>query len=77
MSYYCRGIGQRREGCVERTCPRRDDCLRYEAFNDFIEETKNKSPQEGFSTGVWFVDIFECMDNNFEDGVFKKNGGEK
>ena len=59
MSYYCKG----------NKCNRSSKCLRVEAYNRFLR----KDTEEGFSTGLWYVNEGECMANGYEDGIFYGN----
>lgn len=56
MSYYCKG----------EDCKRKEACLRY--FDWFIYP--NKEVEQGFATGVWFVNEVECIANDYGEGVF-------
>lgn len=58
MSYYCKG----------EKCPRLLDCARVREWQKF----PNKDVVEGLSSGVWFVQEEECINNNFEDLVLMK-----
>lgn len=58
MSYYCKG----------HTCPKSDQCLRVDAYSDFVKTTGNYT-----AAGVWFVDEKACINDNFCDGVFMHN----
>ena len=60
MSYYCKG----------GNCPRKDECSRHLCWLDFVAATKKSDIREGFETGVWFVKEIECINGNFNDGVF-------
>ena len=57
MSYYCKG----------KICPCAKECARVTAWEMFPK----KDVEEGFAEGVWFVPERICMNNDYEDGVFR------
>jgi hypothetical protein len=57
MSYYCKG----------KICPRAKECERVKAWEMFPK----KDVKDGFESGVWFVFEKICVNNNYEDGVFR------
>ena len=67
MSLYCRGKGQRRPECIVQECPKKDKCEYHKAFNEYLKYTKGQAVNEGFASGVWYIDVFECMDNDYKD----------
>lgn len=58
MSLYCKGDN----------CQRKDECLRFEAWESF----QDKNIQTGCSTGLWLVFEPFCISQNYKDGVFEK-----
>lgn len=60
MSLYCKG----------KDCPRAKDCITHESWQEWVKEFKKPNVQEGFATGIWFVDEQECVNRNYEEGAF-------
>ena len=56
MSYYCKGEDCKRQ----KKCARNQEWLRY----------PNKDIEQGFATGVWFVDTTDCIANDYYLGVW-------
>lgn len=56
MSYYCKG----------EDCKRQKKCARNQAWLRY----PNKEVEQGFATGVWFVNEVECIANDYGEGVF-------
>lgn len=60
MSLYCPG----------GKCPKKEECLRYEAYVDFFKSHPEEEAK-GTENGLWLVIPQFCVRSNFNDGVFK------
>lgn len=73
MSLYCLGEREvvRNAGFIRISCEckRKEDCLLYKACIEY--KMKNETP--GYASGVWFVDVYDCVRNDYAYGVFYKN----
>lgn len=71
MSLYCsgKGIVSLNAGFIKYpvTCEKKEHCLRYQAFVDF----KGNTSETGMATGLWFVDVGNCVNHNYCDGVIQ------
>ena len=70
MSLYCsgKGIYQANAGFIrwEVTCERKEQCLRYESFLEYKGDPSHTGP----ATGLWLVNVSNCVYHRFCDGVF-------
>lgn len=74
MSLYCSGEGVKtlNAGFIRlEKCEKKEQCLRYKAFLEY----KGDISKTGIETGLWFVDVYDCIHNGCSDGVFTKEGG--
>ena len=60
MSLYCKG----------KDCPKANECHRADQWEYWKSKFPNANQEEGFATGLWFVKEQECINNDYEDGVF-------
>lgn len=72
MSLYCSGKGvvQLNAGFIRYNveCEKKERCLRYQAFIEY----KGDSSKTGMSTGLWLVNVGDCVNHNYRDGVMEK-----
>ena len=47
-------------------CDKKEECERYKAFVDF----KGDTSKTGIATGLWLVNVSNCVDHNYCDSVF-------
>ena len=77
MSLYCSGEGVKALNAgfirLNAKCEKKEQCLRYKAFQDY----KVDSSKTGMETGLWFVNVYDCIHDGYCDGVFPKKGGQR
>ena len=74
MSLYCSGEGIHCSNMgfirYEVNCDKKEQCERYKAFREYKESVDMS--QTGMGAGLWLVNVSECAEHNYCDGVFIK-----